>query len=135
MYNVRICYMHILWNIHKICKHPLSHVVTNIFSCNENSWNLLSEATIKYTLLLTLVTRLCVTSPGLIYLITESAYLLTTFTHFPPLAYPVLCFCESWFFILFLFLKYFYWSIVALQCWVSFYCIAKWISHMYTPSF
>ena len=29
-------------------------------------------------------------------------------------------------------LSYFYWSIVALQCCVSFYCIAKWISHTYT---
>ena len=34
-------------------------------------------------------------------------------------------------------LSNFYWSIVALQCCVSFYCIAKWISHTYTyfPSF
>ena len=31
----------------------------------------------------------------------------------------------------------FYWRIVALHCCVSFYCTAKWISHMYTyiPSF
>ena len=31
-----------------------------------------------------------------------------------------------------LFLINFYWSIVALQCWVSFYCTAKWISLAYT---
>ena len=34
-------------------------------------------------------------------------------------------------FFFFKFLNYFYWSIVALQCCVSFYCAAKWISHIY----
>ena len=38
---------------------------------------------------------------------------------------------------IFMFLKDFYWSIVALQCCASFYCTAKWISYRYThiPSF
>ena len=30
------------------------------------------------------------------------------------------------------FLKNFYWSIVGLQCWVSFRCTAKWICYPYT---
>ena len=35
-------------------------------------------------------------------------------------------------FLVFFFLINFYWRIVALQYCVHFYCIAKWISHMYT---
>ena len=48
--------------------------------------------------------------------------------------YPL---CFFFIFVNFLFFKNFYWSIVALQCCVSFYHIAKWTSHMYTyiPSF
>ena len=34
--------------------------------------------------------------------------------------------------VLLVFLINFYWRIVALQCCVSFYCTAKWISHTYT---
>ena len=46
--------------------------------------------------------------------------------------YLFLTFCQSF---LFFFLT-FYWSIVALQCYVSFYCIARWISYTetYIPS-
>ena len=33
------------------------------------------------------------------------------------------------------FFKNFYWSTVALQCCVNFYCTAKWISYTYIPSF
>ena len=164
--------------------------------------NLLSEATIKYTLLLTLVTRLYVISPGLVYLITESVYF---WPPSPISALPHTLFSVSVshdFVFYFYFLKIFYWSIVvaqtvkrlstmretwvrslgredslekemathsstlaykipwteepgvpgvaksrtrlsdfthslivALRCCVSFYCRAKWISHMYIPSF
>ena len=35
---------------------------------------------------------------------------------------------------IFMFLKDFYWSIVALQCCASFYCTAKWISYQFSSS-
>ena len=54
-----------------------------------------------YSIVLTIVTMLYITSPELIYLITGSLYLLTTFTRFlhplPPATsnhQSVLCFCE-----------------------------------------
>ena len=50
--------------------------------------------------------------------------------------YPKLAICFFTFLCLFYFLTSLldvkYWSIVALQCCVSFFCITKWISYMYT---
>ena len=44
----------------------------------------------------------------------------------------VSCFSQALeLYFLFVFIN-FYWSVVVLQCWLSFYCTAKWISYMYT---
>ena len=96
--------MHILWNIHKICKHPLPHIVTNIFSYNENSKFTLWSNYQVYIIVNSSHQAVCYI-PRTCLPYNWKCVLLTTFTHFCPPTYPVLCFCESWFCILFLFFK------------------------------
>ena len=79
MYDIMIRFSHILKNVyHKNSQH-LSPCVQIFSSCHENS---LSNFQICNTVLLTIATMLCITSPWLIYFITGSLYLLIPFTHF-----------------------------------------------------
>lgn len=75
-----IWYLYILCNDHHTMS--LTHIVTHAFlgmrtfkSCSLNNFQIYS------TVLLTIVTTLCVTSSGHIHLITGSLHLLTTTTH------------------------------------------------------
>ena len=75
----------------------------------------------------------------------SSEWPVVSFSSFPPFHpsfflsfFPwkgcvCVCVCVCvYIYIYFFFFKHLYWSIIALQYWVSFCCITKWISYMYT---
>ena len=73
----------------------------------------------SFILSLTIITK--VASVSFWYL----HHLLTVLFYLLSIWYQIISTCL-------ILLSYFYWNIVALQCCVGFYCIAKWISHIYT---
>ena len=68
--------------------------------------------------------------PGLIWLSITPSNLFSRTVFWNGWLDPALCWLKTLCF--FLFLINFYWSIVDLQCCVSFGCTAKWIRHTYT---
>ena len=86
MYNTVICYLHVLQNDHcdKSRQHLSPYIITEFFFFWWKLWRspfLLSSFQIYYTVLLTKLAMLYITSQWLIYYITGTVYLLTSFTH------------------------------------------------------
>lgn len=111
--------MYILQNDYQSSYHLSPHTVKVLFL----GWNLskiysLNNFQVYSALSLTIVTVLCIIYPQLMYLITESLYLLTTFIHFadslhpfPHASEPLICFLYLDIHFCF-FLLQFYWEII-----------------------
>ena len=92
------CDLHILWSGYhsKFSEHLSSHIDTKKEKKVLSLWwelfriYSLSSCQICHTVVLITVVMLYITSPGLVYLITGSLYLWTTFIQFPHLHTPCL---------------------------------------------